>query len=74
MKYPTTEEIEEAGRVQLARWTRYLPSPGWHAVGESWFDATLEVEGEKMRRILERFRDMGGMTPAISKHIDGGKR
>jgi len=73
MNYPTSEEIEAADRVQLARWRRYLPSPGWHAVGKPEFDETLEVEGQKMGRILERFKDLGGMTPGISKHIDQGR-
>jgi hypothetical protein len=72
MGYPTAAEVEAADRVQLAGWVRYLRSPGWDAVGTPEFDETMKVEGERMRRILERFRDLGGMTPAISKHIDGG--
>ena len=69
MSYPTKVEIEEATHMQLARWYRFLPSPGVSEVGTSRFQEVLDVEVGLMDRIHERFKEMGGMTPAISKAI-----
>jgi len=69
MKYPTPEEVEGADRVQLARWSRYLNSPGAAAIGTLEFNERLEEEGKILERILERFEEAGGMTPEISKEI-----
>ena len=55
MKYPTAEEVEAADRTQLARWSRYLGSPGYSATGSPKFIDTLEKEGKILDRILERF-------------------
>ncbi len=57
MKYPTIDEVNKADRVQLAKWTRFLPSPETHD------------EIEIINRIGERFKQLGGMTPIISKKI-----
>lgn len=57
MKYPTLMEVELASRIQLARWVRHLASP----VNPS---ETLILD-----TILNRFEDMGGWTPAISKAV-----
>lgn len=57
MKYPTMQEIEQADRIQLARWYRFLPL------------ARTEVDLMRTNRICERFGEMGGFTPAISKLI-----
>ena len=74
MKYPTLEEVEKADRVQLARWYRFLQSPGTSAVTESRAvsEVVLGREGIVMDRIAERFKAMGGFTPAISKEIGWG--
>jgi hypothetical protein len=55
--FPTIEEIERAGKEQLARWYRFLPS------GET------PADQEIMKRIAERFEKLGGMTPELSKKI-----
>jgi hypothetical protein len=55
--FPTIEEIERAGKEQLARWYRFLPS------GETPADQRI------MKRIAERFEKLGGMTPELSKKI-----
>ena len=67
--YPSPDLVERASRVQLAQWVRRLPSPGTSAIGKPEFEETLEREAGTMDRILERFADMGGMTPQISKLI-----
>jgi len=69
MKYPTKEEIEKADRIQLAKWYRFLDSPGIHAAGDSNFQEVLDYESLLMMRIEERFKELGGMTPKISKLI-----
>jgi hypothetical protein len=55
--FPTIEEVERAGREQLARWYRFLPS------GET------ATDQEIMKRIAQRFQKLGGMTPELSKKI-----
>ncbi len=54
---PTLEQVENASHEQLGRWYRFLPSPK--------DDAEVEV----MNRLVERFREMGSFTPALSKKI-----
>ena len=55
--FPTIEEVERAGKEQLARWYRFLPS------GETVADQRT------MKRIAERFEKLGGMTAELSKKI-----
>lgn len=69
MDYPTADEVENADRVQLARWSRYLSSPGSAAIGTPEFNERLEEESNILNRILERFDEQGGMTPELSKEI-----
>ena len=69
MKYPTMARVEEASRVQLARWYRHLPSPGTSAIGTDKFNIIMHKEQMIMQRIWNRFSALGGMTPAISKEI-----
>jgi hypothetical protein len=55
--FPTMAEVEKASREQLAKWYRFLPS------GDT---------GEQRRaqdRIAERLKQLGGMTPELSKKI-----
>jgi hypothetical protein len=59
MGYPTLEDVEAASRVQLARWWRFLRSA----------HADNEQEQAVQKRYQERFDELGGMTPEISKQI-----
>jgi hypothetical protein len=69
MQYPTLEQVERADRLQLCRWWRHLNSPGAWAIGRDNFEAVKEQEVAVMDRIAERFKEVGGFTPEISKHI-----
>lgn len=71
MRYPTMKEVEKADRLQLARWTRYLRSPGACAIGQERevFERTMHMQKEILGRIMTRFNELGGMNPAISKCI-----
>ncbi len=51
--FPTMEQAEEANHEQLARWYRFLPS------GNS------KEQRKIMDGIAERFKRLGGMTPAV---------
>ena len=70
--YPTIDEVNKSDRRQICAWYRYLPSPGSSAIGQPHFQMTLEREVVIMDRIVERFHELGGMTPAISKAIGWG--
>lgn len=60
MNYPTMKEVEEADRVQLCRWYRFLPSPKYDNV---------DKEEEILNKIVARWKEVGGFTPEISKKI-----
>ena len=62
IQWPTLAEVEKADRVQLARWFRFLPASESN-------DQTAVVS-----LMFQRFGDMGGMTPEISKEIGWGKK
>lgn len=68
-KYPTLDEIEQADRITIARWYRYLPSPGVNFLGEDNFLIMCNYQAMLMNRINERFVELGGMTPELSKLI-----
>lgn len=57
MKYPTLEEVEKADRLQICKWHRFLPL------------ARDDNELKITNRVFERFKELGGMTPQISKLI-----
>lgn len=69
MKYPTIEEIENADRITIARWYRYLPSPGINYIDSDDFVIHCQKEARLMDMINERFKEFGGMTSEISKII-----
>lgn len=73
MNYPTEQEVKDASRAQLCSWWRFLPSPGTHAIGKPEFNEVMLAEGKIMDLIAERFKEVGGFTPAISKAIGWGK-
>lgn len=73
MFYPTKAEVCAASREQLARWHRFLPSPGSNAFdaqlpGRS-YDAVVEDEMNIMADICARFEELGGWSPELSKSI-----
>ena len=55
--FPTMEQFEKANHEQLARWYRFLPS------GDS------REQQRVLDKIAERFKNLGGMTPALEKRI-----
>ena len=69
MTYPTAVQVEEADTTQLARWVRFLDSPGVAFIGTPEFNIKLDVEATIMDRIIVRFNELGGMTPELSKQI-----
>lgn len=71
--YPTLEAVEQASHHQLAYWYRFLPSPGFRYEGSPEFESKLEEECKIQNRILERFHEMGGWNPALSKFIGWGR-
>ena len=71
MNYPTLEQVETADREQLAKWYRFLPSPGLGGsvdIGGNYTDRLLQ-EANIMTKICERFKAMGMFTPELSKQI-----
>ncbi len=70
MSYPTMEQVEDANKEQLARWYRYLRSPGQEAIGAPNFSEVLEAQVPIMNRIVDRFHGMGGWDKELSKRID----
>jgi len=71
MKYPSMSAVEKADREQICRWHRFLPSPGWSALNKVMedFQKQMDAEAKIMDRIEERFKEMGGFTPELSKKI-----
>ena len=59
MKYPTFKEVESASRYTICGWYRFLPSP----------DLKTGEQKKIMDRICERYKDLGGFTPEISKQM-----
>jgi len=59
-KYPTLAQVATADREQLARWSRFLPSPS-------------PAESEIIHAIMDRFTALGGFTPELSKQIGWGE-
>ena len=58
--FPRIEEVEKASHEELARWYRFLPS------GDT-------KEQQKIAdRIEKRFKQLGGMTDALSDKIGYG--
>jgi hypothetical protein len=67
--YPTKEAVYQADIVLLCRWTRFLESPGWSAIGTPEFNERLKEEANIMNHILKRQKELGGWTPEISKLV-----
>ena len=60
IEFPTMAEVESADRVAICRWWRFLPS------------ATNETDRKVQDRIAERYGEVGGFTPEISKTLGWG--
>ena len=71
MQYPTAEKVKKADRLQLARWYRFLKSPGISAIGQEreLFKRTMYAQKAILNRISVRFEELDGMNPSISKCI-----
>ena len=55
--YPSMDNVNDADRITICRWWRFLRSP------------KSENEQMIMDRIAERFKAFGGFTPEISKQL-----
>ncbi len=80
MKYPTMNEVETASQLQLCKWYRFLPLPftfkypkikGRKISGIEYDMRRTDQERqmEILNRIIEKYRELGGMTTKISKKI-----
>ena len=69
MRYPTLERVESADRIQIARWWRYLPSPGVNYIDSPDFYEMCHYEAEVMDLINLKFEKYGGMSSELSKII-----
>ena len=58
--FPTMEQVEKASHEDLARWFRFLPT------------GDTSEQKRIMKRIEQRFKEKGGMTPALSAKIGYG--
>lgn len=55
--YPNMAQVELADRFLICKWYRHLPSPS-------------NPDQEKvMNRICEKYKELGGFTPDISKQV-----
>ena len=68
--YPTMQQVEHAGLFQLVHWNRYLPGPGEWAIGRPDFEKWLNHEVPIITRIVERIKELGGITPSVSKAVN----
>lgn len=72
MKYPTLEEVEKASRLDLGTWMRHLPCAGANTPegqAPSVAEATRLSEAKVLDRIRERFQELGGWNPILSKAV-----
>ena len=71
MNYPSLPEVDAATHVQLARWYRFLKSPGMSTIGgdQDRFGDVMIAESDVMRRICYLLDQHGGITTTISKEI-----
>jgi hypothetical protein len=74
VNYPNIEAVNEADRYQICYWWRFLPAPGLRAFKKSpaEFQKALDEDVIIINRIAERFKELGGFTPEISKSMGWG--
>jgi len=73
MSYSTMREVEAASHRQLAHWYRFLGSAGRDAVGKPDFEDLLQAQLKIQERLLERFDEIGGWSPVLSKQMGWDK-
>lgn len=69
MMYPKMGEVESASHEQLARWSRFLPSPGIGSIDDPNAEEVRIEENEILKKILLGLNEAGGWNPALSKRI-----
>jgi hypothetical protein len=74
MLYPTIQEVQEADHFLLGTWLRKLPSPGMNAVNAGMvnnedYGAIRAAESAILNLISNRFNELGGWNPQLSKAI-----
>lgn len=69
MSYPTMEQVEAMSHYDLARMWRFQGSPGQDAVGQPDFQVKLGEQLKIQKRAMERFEEMGGWNPSLSKQV-----
>lgn len=73
MRYPTATQVEAASHQELARWMRFLRSPGMRAIEADmqWAaaEAEREVEAAILALITARFHEAGGWNAELSKAV-----
>jgi hypothetical protein len=73
VRYPTFAQVETADRVTLGKWLRFLASPGESAYyDDKDTPAIMEAIGNEsniLNRIAQRFHELGGWTPEVSKAV-----
>ena len=54
--FPTLEQVNKADKEQLAKWYRFLLG-------------TTAEERKTLRRVAQRLKELGGMSPELSQKI-----
>lgn len=57
MRYPTEQQVKDADRMDVCRWYRFLPI------------AENETEAKIEKLVYDKFKELGGFTPEISKAV-----
>jgi len=60
LDFPTAEQVEAASHEQLGFWYRFLAA------------GSTPEQRKIFDRIAERFEELGGMTPALSRKLGHG--
>lgn len=72
LPYPTMDEVNRAIRIDLARWVRFLPSPGLGSIGKNLTEFHMALDSEKsiLNRVYDRFEnEFGGWDSVLSKTV-----
>jgi hypothetical protein len=71
------QQVEHASLHQLLTWWRFNPGPGMWAIGHedhAVFEKALKEEAKIIERIGERIKELGGITPGVSKAVGWDRR